>query len=89
MGMPFGLAFTRKPMEPYTRHLQLLSSILSALNRGWAANVKRKLPDLHNLKDELTLILDSISALNNIFVITPTSCEAVLDDSNPGHLGVE
>lgn len=69
--------------------LKYSSPILSALNGGWTPHVKHHFPEFHEYRDETSLTPEGISALNDRFVMPPTSGTSVLDDLHPGYMDIE
>ncbi|CAH8673058.1 unnamed protein product [Schistosoma rodhaini] len=63
--------------------------ILSAIRKGWNANLKRRFPVYYSKRDELSTTPDGILCLNDRVVIPPSLRKPVLDDLHSGHLGVE
>ncbi|CAH8542619.1 unnamed protein product [Schistosoma intercalatum] len=63
--------------------------ILSAIRKGWNANLKRRFPIYFSKRDELSTTPDGILCLNDRVVIPPSLRKSVLEDLHSGHLGVE
>ncbi|VDP60230.1 unnamed protein product [Schistosoma mattheei] len=63
--------------------------ILSAIRKGWNANLKRRFPVYFSKRDELSTTLDGILCLNDRVVINPSLRKSLLEDLHSGHLGVE
>ncbi|VDO79031.1 unnamed protein product, partial [Schistosoma mattheei] len=64
-------------------------SVLSAIRKGWNANLKRRFPVYFSKRDELSTTPDGILCLNDRVVIPPSLRKSVLEDLHSGHLGVE
>ncbi|VDP31097.1 unnamed protein product [Schistosoma mattheei] len=63
--------------------------ILSAIRKGWNANLKRRFPIYFSERDELSTTPDGILCLNDRVVIPPSLRKSVLEDLHNGHLVVE
>ncbi|CAH8468843.1 unnamed protein product [Schistosoma haematobium] len=63
--------------------------ILSAIRKGWNANLERRFPIYFSKRDELSTTPDGILCLNDRVVIPPSLRKSVHEDLHSGHLGVE
>ncbi|VDP82050.1 unnamed protein product [Schistosoma mattheei] len=63
--------------------------ILSAIRKGWNANLKRRFPVYFSKRGELSTTSDVILFLNDRVVIFPSLQKSVLEDFHSGCLGVE